>query len=225
MHPPASRYGTTLPGAGADSPQKTVVASTIAAALLFLVGWVFWLEDWRYSLPTPRPAGLVQPEVGAVLGAGSALDRLAPVDGRPTLVHVFNPACPCSRFNLEHVRELAARYATRVRFVALLECDDVAGALRRFESLKLPMAPIADEDGRIAAELGVYSTPQAVILSADGELFFRGNYNRARYCDDRATEFARLALEALLAGAPLPSLSPEATTAYGCALPDAAEDS
>jgi hypothetical protein len=221
MHPSAPRYGTTLPATRADSPQKALVASTIAAALLFLCGWIFWLEDWRYSLPTPRPAGLIQPPFGSV----PALSRIVDARGeRPTLVHVFNPECPCSRFNVEHVRALAAEYGDRVQVVALLQGDDRDRALERFESLRIPAEPIVDVDGSLAADVGVYSTPQAVILAADGSLYYRGNYNRARYCDDRRTEFARIALDALLAGDALPPLPPEATNAYGCALPGAIED-
>ena len=77
---------------------------------------------------------------------------------------------------------------------------------------------IPDPGGHRAARLGVYSTPQAVVIGADGRLFFRGNYNTTRYCVDSRTEFARIAIEALLAGIPLPDLPPQARVAYGCPL-------
>jgi hypothetical protein len=224
MQPSVSGIGPSLPEIGRreanPSAQRTALAAILTLALLSLVAWTFWQEDWRYSRPTPRPIGLVQPALGASL---QDAPELAPIlkSGRITLVHVFNPTCPCSRFNVEHVRELVHRYGDRVQFVALLQCDDSATATRRFDALELDATPMVDVHGSIASLLGVYSTPQAVILRADGSLYYRGNYNRTRYCDDAHTEFARLAMEALLAGEPLPALPVEATTAYGCELPEA----
>ena len=80
------------------------------------------------------------------------------------------------------------------------------------------MEAILDADGSLGRALGVYSTPQAVILNGDGTLFFRGNYNLSRYCADAKTEYARLALEHALAHTPY--TAPEgANIAYGCELP------
>ena len=76
-----------------------------------------------------------------------------------------------------------------------------------------------DPDGAVAKRLGVYSTPHAVILSKTGELYYRGNYNRGRFCADPKTEFARLALESLLANGPPPQFPKSATLSYGCARP------
>jgi hypothetical protein len=74
-----------------------------------------------------------------------------------------------------------------------------------------------DTDRRLADTLGVYSTPQAAILDARSRLYYVGNYNRTRYCRDRETEYARLALESLLAGAP-PVAAIDGGPAYGCPL-------
>jgi hypothetical protein len=39
----------------------------VAVSVLTLawVGYVFWMQDGRYSLPTPKPAGLFQPAFGS----------------------------------------------------------------------------------------------------------------------------------------------------------------
>ena len=78
---------------------------------------------------------------------------------------------------------------------------------------------MTDTDGRIATACGVYSTPQAAILDGTGRLFFRGNYNVSRYCLAPGSEFARIALESLLAGKPAPVFPEIAMVAYGCELP------
>lgn len=200
-----------------------VTAST--AALLALVGLVFWREDLRYRLPTPRPASLRQPALGAVVPVRALLAEaglVLPSDGptgRPVHLHFFNPECPCSRFNLDHVRSLVARFSDRVQFVAVVQSarGDDAALAARVASLELRMPWVRDDGGRIAARLGVYSTPQAALVDAGGALRYRGNYNLSRFCADRETEYARLALESLLGERPGPA--PSAQPAYGCGLP------
>ena len=81
------------------------------------------------------------------------------------------------------------------------------------------MPHIVDRGAAIARCLGVYSTPQAVLLDRDGRLVYRGNYNTSRYCTEPTTQFVRLALESLQQHRALAS-EPEAGIAYGCALPE-----
>jgi hypothetical protein len=81
-----------------------------------------------------------------------------------------------------------------------------------------PSVPVL-RDTTLAARCGVYSTPQAVIIDAHENLFYRGNYNRARYCTDEKTSFAKMALEGLLHNDLAQSFSPLALKAYGCQLP------
>ena len=185
------------------------------ACLAALAIGAFWFQDWRYSLPTPKPVALQQKAIGEQV-------VLAPVVGkssRPTLLHFFNPDCPCSRFNLDHISDLIAKFDGRVRVVAVLETTDAAAALEAFESLGLDCEAVADPRGEIAASAGVYSTPQGVVLDEHSQLYFRGNYNRGRYCTAAETEFVRLSIEDCLAQLPPPQFPPAATVAVGCELP------
>jgi hypothetical protein len=84
---------------------------------------------------------------------------------------------------------------------------------------ELGVPVIHDADGSLARRVGVYSSPQAVILTADGALYYRGNYNLARYCTDARTEFARIAIEHVLAGKASYDAPVQARVAYGCPLP------
>ncbi len=167
----------------------------------------FWWFDWRTSLPTPRPAQARALTLGSSPTLPPSLQALA-VPGAPLLVHFYNPDCPCSRFNRDHLRGLFDRFGSTVRFVVVAQSeadsplgDDAPGLL--------------DRGGALAAALGVWSTPQAVLLDARGAVVYTGNYNTSRYCADRRTEFVRLALESLAQpGHPLPQLEP-----WGCQLP------
>jgi hypothetical protein len=144
------------------------------------------------------------------------------------LLHFFNPVCPCSRFNAEHIRALWERFGKQARFVAVVQIADDQDTAQRRESLAAAarlfgadMEAVIDDQGKIAAACGVYSTPQAVILAPGSAsvVLFRGNYNVTRYCADPKTEFARQALEAVLNHQPLPPESRSAMIAYGCELP------
>jgi hypothetical protein len=74
-------------------------------------------------------------------------------------------------------------------------------------------------DQSIAEACGVYSTPQAVILDAQSDLYYRGNYNRSRYCTDNRSNFAQMAIDSLLNKNLNPTFSQYALKAYGCQLP------
>lgn len=211
------------------------LALTLLCALLLLgvVCTVFWYQDLRYSLPTPRPESLAPVPMGAVVPLDRVLPALHSSQGETRLLflHFFNPGCPCSRFNTDHIRGLYQRYREQVRFVAVVETDEDADASERERIIRAAarrfggMEAVADPGGNAAAACEVYSTPQAVILRPSGELLFRGNYNVSRYCTERATAFARLALEALLTGHKVPDFPPAATIAYGCELPTSPAES
>lgn len=209
----------------ADRKKEWAVAF-VGLLLLGIAGTTLWFQDWRYSLPTPRPSALVQPAVGSPLlltgalaglrlGRPAAAGQIAPA----VFLHFFNPDCPCSRFNLDHVRDLSARYGDRVRFIAVVQAENAPALDAEIQRCHLSMQAVVDADGRIARAYGVYSTPQAVLLDRQGRLYYRGNYNAARYCDRTASEYARIALDSLLAGHPPPLLPSSAAIAYGCPLP------
>jgi peroxiredoxin len=199
---------------------RAIAAGALAAVLASAIGVVFWQQDLRYALPTPRPAGWQPATVGAAVVLPAALERLrADRPGRPVLLHFFNPSCPCSRFNVDHVRALASRFRTEVTVVAVLAEGDPASMQSAYRALSLDVPHYVDADRRLAEALGVYATPQAAILDGAGRVYFVGNYNRTRFCRDRETEFARLALEAVVAGARPPAVTPAAITAFGCPLP------
>lgn len=189
----------------------TVVSTTLV--FLSLSAYAFWLQDWQYSLPTPRPAGLLQPPLGTKLNL-----NLPVTPNQPVLLHFFNPSCPCSRFSIDHLRGLYNRHHKRVHFLAVLQGDsqDLQGD---FNQLNLPMPSIVDTDGAIARATGVYSTPQAVLIDSSSSIYFRGNYNVSRYCTTPETAFASIALESMLRNQPPPNFPLTASIAFGCPLP------
>ena len=89
-------------------PSSMRKAVTLAAALLALasIGLSLWRADWRYSLPTPRPPGLVQPEcVEPALLARLRAAAGPAAEAQPLLVH-FAKRQKLSKADLEALRKI-----------------------------------------------------------------------------------------------------------------------
>jgi len=180
-----------------------------------LTGLGFCHQDLQYSTPTARPAGLDQPGAGERIYLPWAGLRFEA--GKLLFLHFFNPDCPCSRYNLDHIRTLMRRHRSEVQFAAVLQGEGGNERLRAaFDRLGLEIESVVDETGLWGEVTGVYATPLAVLLDRNQRLYFRGNYNLSRYCADPETEYARIELESILAGRPAKPESPTASVSYGC---------
>jgi len=115
----------------------------INASLLAVIGSAFWWQDWQYSRPTPRPDRFFQPAVGSRPELPPDLAALGR-PGRPMLVHFASSQCPCTQFNLDHVRSLQQAFGEGADFVAVLDSPAAPEeAAREFESLHLRMPSAA----------------------------------------------------------------------------------
>jgi peroxiredoxin len=189
----------------------------LAISILIAIGFAFWKQEVQYALPTPIPTDY------RAVATGEALKlrlKLPFTKQQPVLLHFFNPACPCSRFNLKHFRTLVKQYGHVITFCAVVPEGYKGHTERVRQSLGLSVAVIADEGKQLARSCGVYSTPQAALIDAKGHLYYRGNYNKSRYCTLKNTSFAQRAIDSLLAGSPAPLLGELATRSYGCELPN-----
>ncbi len=175
---------------------------------------MFWYNDWKYKLPTPIPANYKAVPKGVTIQLPLSL---ASSSHKPVFLHFFNPDCPCSRFNMVHFRSLVKEYGNDVDFKIVVINNDryTEKQIQHKFSLDLPVS----FDTSIAKSCGVYSTPQAVILNAGHQLYYRGNYNKNRYCTDRKTSYAQIALSTLLEHKPDFIFDQYALKAYGCQLP------
>ncbi|MFC5412264.1 thioredoxin fold domain-containing protein [Larkinella bovis] len=165
-------------------------------------------------MPTPVPETYKPVKTGTVIALNNFVNLPAK---KPVLLHFFNPDCPCSRFNKAHFKSLVRHYSPQVDFVVVVQSSkrwSVADIQRKLD-LNLPVL----FDKTLATACGVYSTPQAVLLDDQHRLYYRGNYNRSRYCTDEKTSYAKRALNELLQRNSVPVFDRIALTAYGCSLP------
>ena len=190
--------------------------ATAAISLIIIcltIGTIFWYQEGQYLLPTPLPKDYATVNPGEIISTDSSI--LPNARSSPALFHFFSPDCPCSRFNLKHFLALKKKY-TAIKFYAVVTDKEKASSARKM--LDDDIIVLVDRDKRLAKACGVYSTPQAAILQANNTLFFRGNYNRARYCTDKNSNFVQMALDSLVAKKGPPQFNSLATSSYGCAL-------
>jgi Redoxin len=144
--------------------RTSVVAAVLAAAAL----------GCATSKP-PVGTGTALP-LAAPGGAETTLAELA--RGRDATVLVFwSGTCPCVRRYQERVDALLDAYpASRVRVAGISSNagEPYADALRVAKERQVRIPILRDEGGRLAAELGVTSTPTVVLLDARGEVRYLG---------------------------------------------------
>jgi hypothetical protein len=195
---------------------KKALVLTWLGLLFFIIAYLFWLTEWKYTQPTPVPLTYQPVATGATIDLG---DNIISNTKKPVFIHFFNPDCPCSKFNIPHFRSLVKQYGDKINFQIVVlaknhsyTTDDIKSKF----NLEIPVL----FDHSIANRCGVYSTPQAVLIDNSHRLYYRGNYNRSRYCTDKSTNYAQQAIEKLLKNNPSPLFSDNALRAYGCELPN-----
>lgn len=174
---------------------------------------LFWQNEFKYSLPTPVPKDYHK------IAMGSKIDlKCCVTDSRPIFIHFFNPDCPCSRFNIPHVSGLIKKYGDRINFKIVVlnkEKSFTIDEIQKKFDTKIPVY----FDQEIATSCGVFSTPQAVLIDSSRKLYYRGNYNKTRYCTNADSNYAQMAIDSLLKQTKTPSFDALALRAYGCSLP------
>jgi len=196
--------------------KKIIFFTVFALSAISLIGWIFWEHEIKYASPTPLPDNFKNVSVGSQID----LRSIKLPGGKSTVLHFFNPDCPCSKFNMKDFESLSKKYSKDISFYVILQSDD-RDAEREFKKrYELDLPVLSDRDGMISDLCGIYSTPQAVILDKSSVIYFKGNYNKSRFCTRKETRYVEIALDSLMEDKPLPIfVQNELTLPYGCALP------
>jgi len=194
--------------------RKWVVLFCLAGIFSCIVV-LFWYKEWMYNLPTPVPANYLSVARGQHIDLAG---KLPVEENKPVFLHFFNPDCPCSRFNVQEFKSLVKEYGNKISFAVVVMTKDkdyTVEHIREKFGLVIPVVM----DTSLAVTCGVYSTPQAVLLDNHHLLYYRGNYNKSRYCTDKKSNYAQIAIDSLLASVQQPVFNQFALKAYGCSLP------
>lgn len=130
--------------------------------------------------------------------------RIQTEPGKPTLVMLVHPHCPCSRASIGELAILMAQAERRVNArVLFVKPPDFADDWEKTDlwasAAAIPGVTVSvDEEGAEARRFGSHTSGQVVLYGADGSLLFSGGITSARgHAGDNA---GRSALAALLAG-------------------------
>jgi hypothetical protein len=145
-----------------------------------VVGGEVWM--WRYQLTpgaAPGPAPRTWP----------ANSTVPDHRGRPLLLMVAHPRCPCTRASLNELRKLMARFqALPVQpdlYLSLIVPDGVGpewidGPVMRNAASIPSLHVVLDPGGRFATRLGATTSGHVVVYGADDSLLFSGGITSAR---------------------------------------------
>lgn len=194
---------------------KKIALIVILSGILVSIGGIFWYQELQYLIPTPVPVGykVIQPE--ELIQYDTAL--IPQQHKKPKLLHFFNPECPCSRFNLKHFKALNKDYNNEIDFYVVVDNEEKIEPAKGL--IDVDVTIVVDSNKKLANACGVYSTPQAAIIQTSNRLYFRGNYNRSRYCTNKESNFVQMALDSLMANKRPPIFNELATNSYGCSIP------
>jgi hypothetical protein len=193
---------------------KKGIVIVLLVTIFCTIAGIFWHNEYVYSLPTPVPENYHKVMQGDLVDLQGKIET----GTKPLFLHFFNPTCPCSRFNIPHFKTLVKKYGDSVSFAIVVMSKEKKYSADEIRDKFDAGVPVYF-DASIAKICGVYSTPQAVII-AGGKLYYRGNYNKSRYCSDKNSNYAEMAIDSLLDKNSNPSFSSYALVSYGCTLPD-----
>lgn len=196
--------------------KKTILIFCLSI-ISFLIGAIFWRQEVQYQMPTPVPSDYSPIAIGEKVNLG---EEFSSSENKPVLIHFFNPDCPCSKFNMNHFNELLSKYKDKMDFYVAVKSDEEDIDIKKIkDKFSSDVKIINDWDNTIANNCGVYATPQAVVINNDRKLYYRGNYNKSRYCTSKESNYVDISIEALLNNKNIPAFDELAFIPYGCEIP------
>lgn len=177
--------------------KKIIICLTLGLWLLGLLAGLFWFQA-RYLRPFDERTAVF---------AGDSL-RLPDALGdqqRITLVHFWDPSCPCNVGNQAHLAELMKLYGPRGVSFHVLQKPGSSGRLPDALNALQPLAGLAGAEH-------LPSSPAVAIWDREGQLAYFGPYSAGLTCDS-SNSFIEPVIEALLAGRRVNNRN---TLAVGC---------
>lgn len=190
---------------------KKVTGGLSILTLLVLLGLIYWKIEVKYWLPTPMPANYKVVSVGSKITHRKIAHYGA---NKNKFLHFYSPVCPCTKFNEDHYIKLVKQYSPAMEIIMVVSPEHLKEDFSKWTALGIDV--LKDTDGSLAKMCGIYSTPQGVLLDKSNSLFFKGNYNKSRYCISPGSNYVSIALDSLKNENPAPIFNSNATIAYGC---------
>jgi hypothetical protein len=180
------------------------------AAVTWIIGIAAGFLALRTYSATPGPSGVV-----ATRWPAAALPR---PDGRPTILMVVHPECPCSRASIGELGRVMARTRRKAAAEVLVAVppeladrpeSDLIRSARAIPGVRVTV----DRGARATAAFGALVSGHTLLYDAAGALVFEGGITASRgHAGDNANEDALVA--AIETGRPTRRRAP----VFGCLL-------
>ncbi|HLN98424.1 MAG TPA: thioredoxin family protein [Pyrinomonadaceae bacterium] len=192
-----------------------VISLTLALSALALV-----VSARTVDADIPAP-----PIIGSTIGdftlpdASGATHSLTSLKGKNGTVLIFVAVqCPVSNAYNERMEKLAQDYKARGISVVGINANSTESAAdvkdhAAKNNLTFPI--LKDNGNKIADMLGATRTPEAYFLDTNNKLLYHGRIDNSRDVSQVNTSELRDALEATLAGKPVPKTT---ANAFGCSI-------
>jgi len=138
--------------------------------------------------------------------------------GHVTAVIFIATQCPVSNAYNERMKALYSDYAPKgVQFVFLNanSTESAADVERHHDAHGFPFPVYKDVNSAFADKVGAAVTPHSFVFDAQGTLVYRGSIDNAQNIDRVTAHPLRDALDAVLAGRPVPVSE---SKAFGCSI-------
>lgn len=165
------------------------------------------------------------PVIGSTIGdftlpdAGGKDHSLESLEGKNGTVLIFVATnCPVSNAYNERMEKLAQDYKTKGISVVGINSNHTESAADVKEHAaknNLTFAMLKDNGNKVADTLGATRTPEAYFLDSKNTLLYRGRIDNSRDASQVNTSELRDAIEATLAGKPVPKA---VAVAFGCSI-------
>jgi hypothetical protein len=161
---------------------------------------------------TPGPVGVIS----QTWPSASTIQRAV---GRPTLVMLAHPRCPCTRASVGELAQIMAASQGKLSAYVLFTKPSGAGPdwdetdLRRSAAQIPGVTVVSDADGIEAHRFGAETSGHTLLFAVDGRLLFSGGITASRgHAGGNTGE------SAVLAAINDASLKPARTMVFGCSL-------
>jgi hypothetical protein len=169
---------------------KNILSWGLVISWLLIMAFAFWWfelrwyqqVDFQYSDALFDSSQMLDEQI-----AGNS-DQSAAI-----VVHYYDPKCPCTRFNNEHVLELITTYQAKgVHFMVKVP-DEAAkrSAQGVFGDVEVQV---------ISASSAPSASPAALVVDAQGLPVYVGPYSPGAVCTSKSGDFVGLALDDMLSG-------------------------
>ena len=159
---------------------------------------------------------------------GQRLEKLVKADyrlGKKTpisVIHFWNPDCPCNRFNEVHVKKIISAYADKnVKFTVVVSGSNKEERHQRQVLAKQVFSHSAVKEIRSDWPMnqGPPSSPAVGVVNSDGELIYFGPYSLGARCAPDKGKFVENVLDGLYARKKSADKKQLNTLAVGCFCP------